>query len=61
MVEFCQHLLDGMAVAVMDDSFKKELNSRGDWFRGLAEAQRTAILYMLSSESTLMQQFFWPG
>jgi hypothetical protein len=58
MVEFCQQLLDGMAVAVMDDSFKKELNSRGDWFRGLAEAQRTAILYMLSSESTLMQQYF---
>ena len=40
MVEFCQQLLDGMAVAVMDDSFKKELNSRGDWFfRGLTEAQ----------------------
>lgn len=32
MVEFCQQLLDGMVVAVMDDSFKKELNSRGDWF-----------------------------
>jgi hypothetical protein len=58
MVEFCQQLLDAMAAAVMENRFKKELNSQEYWFRGLTEAQRTAILYMLSSESTLMQQYF---
>jgi hypothetical protein len=51
--------LEDMATATLDQDFKDELSAIEQWFRVLAEAERTAALYALLKQTTQVQIRFF--
>lgn len=51
--------LEDMAAATLDQDFKEELSAIEQWFRVLAEPERTASLYALLQQTTQVQIRFF--
>lgn len=51
--------LEEMAAATLDQDFKEELSAIEQWFRVLAEPERTASLYALLQQTTQVQIRFF--
>ncbi|TRX94437.1 hypothetical protein FHL15_004592 [Xylaria flabelliformis] len=54
-----ERTLEEMATATLDQDFKDELSAIEQWFRVLAEAERTAALYALLKQTTQVQIRFF--
>ena len=54
-----ENTLEDMAAATLDQDFKEELSAIEQWFRVLAEPERTASLYALLQHTTQVQIRFF--
>jgi len=54
-----ENTLEDMAAATLDQDFKEELSAIEQWFRVLAEPERTASLYALLQQTTQVQIRFF--